>query len=133
MKSLRFHSCLLVSHREKRGRKVEFHPRMTVIKGENDTGKSSIVKSLYQTLGADPALSHPRWASAAVSTLLRFDIDGDQFSAFRSGKNFALFRDQRLVSTYSSVTNGLGPALAQLLDFHLRLPTRDGGITVPPP
>ena len=133
MKSLRFHSCLLVSHREKRARKVEFHPEVTVLKGPNDTGKSSIIKSLYQTLGAAPAVEHPRWKGAGVSTLLHFAIDGKPYSAFRAGRTHALFRGNELIGKYTSVSTGLGPVLADLLDFKLRLPTHKGDIAVPPP
>jgi hypothetical protein len=133
MRSLRFRSCLLVSHREKRGRFVEFHPIATVLKGPNDTGKSSIVKSLYQALGADPELEHPRWKAADVSTVLTFTIDGEVYRAFRAGRTYALFQGERMVARYTSITMGLGPALADLLSFHLKLTDREGKVVVPPP
>jgi hypothetical protein len=133
MRSLRFLSCLLVSHRERRGRFVEFHPIATVLKGPNDTGKSSIVKSLYQALGADPELEHPRWKAADVSTVLTFTVDGELYRAFRAGRTYALFQGKRMVARYTSITMGLGPALAELLEFHLKLTDRDGRVVVPPP
>lgn len=133
MKSLRFRSCLLVSHKERRARSVEFHPSATILKGANDTGKSSIVKSLYQALGADPAVEHPRWKAANVATLLTFTVDGVLFRAFRSGRTYALFGPDLNGIRYSSITTGLGPALANALSFHLKLTDRDGQITVPPP
>ena len=133
MKSLRFRSCLLVSHKERRARFIEFHPSATVLKGPNDTGKSSIVKSLYQALGADPELEHPRWKGAVVSTLLTFSVDGEIYRAFRSGRTYALFNSDGEVTRYTSVTTGLGPGLARLLGFHLKLTDREGHVVVPPP
>jgi recombinational DNA repair ATPase RecF len=52
MKRLVFRELKLISYKEERARRVAFHPRRTAIIGDNDTGKSSILKSLYRTLGA---------------------------------------------------------------------------------
>ena len=64
MKNLRFHELLLASEVEKTARRVRFHKDATVIRGDNDTGKSSIIKSLYRTLGAEPQNIHARWEVA---------------------------------------------------------------------
>lgn len=133
MKSLRFQSCLLVSHREKRAREVLFHPSRTVIKGANDVGKSSLLKSIYQCFGADPAVEHPRWKTARISTLVCFTVDEVPYKIFRAAGNYGLFKGDELIGNYSSVTNQLGPALAELLGFHLRLANRDAKVVVPPP
>lgn len=133
MRSLRFQSCLLVSHRERSARRIAFHPVATVLKGPNDTGKSSVIKSLYQALGADPAIEHPRWKSADIRVLLTFTVDGKQYQAFRAAGTHALFRRGVLLGRYSSVTKGLGPVLAELLGFRLRLTDRQGEVVVPPP
>ena len=42
MKNLQLESMLLVSHREKKARKITFHQEVTVIQGENDTGKETV-------------------------------------------------------------------------------------------
>lgn len=133
MNVLRFQSCLLVSHKEKRARKIPFHPRATVLRGPNDTGKSSIVKSLYQALGADPAEEHKRWKKADVCSLLTFTLNGSIYHAYRRGKMYGLFHGNELIGRYTSVTEGLGPALANLLNFQLRLPDREGLMVTPPP
>jgi hypothetical protein len=134
MKSLRFESILLVSHKERAAKRVQFHPETTVVKGQNDTGKSSVVKSLYYALGAEPHGIHKRWKEADVAVLLRFRLDGVPFSMYRHRDSFTLFDDRDLVlSSFGSVTNELGPALAELFDFKLRLPNREGTTAVPPP
>lgn len=133
MSVLRFQNCLLVSHSEKRARKIEFHPSATVLKGSNDTGKSSIVKSLYQALGADPAKESPRWKKAHVACLLTFTLDGIVYRAYRRDKTYALFKGESLIGKFTSVSTGLAPALAELLNFQLKLPNRSDGKMVTPP
>ena len=66
MKNLRFQSLLLLSSKEKAARKISFDPKATLILGENDTGKSSLIKSIYATFGADPAAIHHNWRSLGV-------------------------------------------------------------------
>lgn len=44
---------LLISLKEKRAKKIAFHPRVTLLKGVNSTGKSSLIKSIYGSLGGD--------------------------------------------------------------------------------
>jgi len=140
MKKLTFDELLLVSHTERRAKKVVFHPKATVIQGPNDTGKSSIVKSIFYALGANPSSVHPRWKKADVSSLLRFSVNGYECSLFRHGQSFSLFllesrflKREHLIGTYDSVTNQLGPKLAELFDFKLILLSQDGAPQVPPP
>lgn len=134
MKNLQLESMLLVSHREKKARKIEFHPKVTVIQGENDTGKSSVIKSIPYTFGANPHKRHQKWKNADVSTLIRFSIEGAKYSLYRHRSSFSLFDGQdEEIGTYSSVTLELAPVLSRLFDFNLKLTDRDGKPTTPPP
>lgn len=56
MKSIYFKSAHILSLRDKKGFAFKFSPDINIITGENDTGKSSFIKSLYHTLGADVRL-----------------------------------------------------------------------------
>ena len=47
MKNLRLQTLYLVSDQEKAARIVKFDPHKTVVLGENDTGKSCLIKSIY--------------------------------------------------------------------------------------
>lgn len=134
MKNLQLENMLLVSHREKKARKIDFHPKVTVIQGENDTGKSSLIKSIPYTFGANPHKRHQKWINADVSTLIRFSIDGIKYSIYRHRNSFTLFNHTDLeIGTYSSVTLELAPVLAKLFDFNLKLTDRDGKPATPPP
>lgn len=125
MKNLIFKEVSLLSFREKKARRISFHPRLTVIKGENDTGKSALTKCLYRTLGAEPHQIHPAWEEANVSSLLTFDLDGEVFSMLRSGTIFCLFdKSGKVIKHFTSVTKELAPFFANLFNFRLPLSLR---------
>lgn len=134
MKNLLLKSILIVSHREKKAKKVKFHPQVNVVKGGNDTGKSSLIKSIYYTFGANPHSLHHKWKNADVAILIRFQVDNELYSIYRHRKSFSLFdKNNELIGTYSSVTNELSPVLAEIFNFKLKLIDREGYPTVPPP
>lgn len=134
MKSLRLQKLHLMSDRERRARTISFHPSATVIKGGNDVGKSSVAKSIFEVLGAEAAVVHPRWKSAGVTSLLEFIVDDVVYFALRDGPTYTLFDDSsRPICTYTSVTTGMGPALADLLNFRLQLKARNGSLVQAPP
>ncbi|HZQ20477.1 MAG TPA: hypothetical protein VFA90_17420 [Terriglobales bacterium] len=119
---------------EKRARRITFDKTKTVILGTNQTGKSSLVKSIYYAIGAEPAKQHPRWTNADVSTLLKFSVDGQDFMVLRDSNVFLVFTGSgQFLGGHTSVTLGLGPQLAQLFDFKLVLPSREDTAKVPPP
>jgi hypothetical protein len=119
---------------EKRARRITFDKTRTVILGSNETGKSSLVKSIYHALGAEPAKQHQRWTNAEVKTLLKFSVDEQYFMLIRDGSLFSLFTGAgRFLDSFTSVTKGLGPALSQICDFKLILSSRDESAQTPPP
>ena len=134
MRNLQLKSMLLVSHREKKARKINFHPKVTVIKGINDTGKSSVIKSIPYCFGANPHKRHRKWIDADVITLIKFTLDGVAYSIYRHKNSFSLFdASDNIIGTYSSITNELAPVLAEIFNFNLKLSDRDGNAVTPPP
>jgi hypothetical protein len=134
MKNLRFESLELLSLKEQRARQILFHPKMTVIIGENDVGKSSVIKSIYWTLGAEAAKIHPSWAEANIKSLLTFTVDGVRLQVLRERNSFSFFdHDGKLVFRASNVVKELAPFMAELLDFKLVLSNRTGNPEIPPP
>lgn len=122
MKRLRFHEILLLSTKEKTARRVKFPKLVTVIKGENDFGKSCLIKSLYTAFGATPKRVHPNWNKLAVTLLVHFDISGTHYRILKAGKQYTVFNDDGgVVGTYGSITTGLGVFFAEFFDFHLEL------------
>jgi hypothetical protein len=133
MKSLVFQKLHLASHRERKARSIEFHPDVTVVKGLNDVGKSSLAKSIYGTLGAPAAEVHPDWKAASVISALEFTVDGDAYVMLKESKTFTLIQGDRVLGCYTSITEGLAPTLYRLLGAKLRLKNREDEVVVPPP
>lgn len=76
MSLMRFLKLSLLSRVERRGYAVDLSAPKTVLVGGNGFGKSAILKSLYETLGAPPLKVDPSWTDAKVQALLEFEIDG---------------------------------------------------------
>jgi len=133
MKNLRFEKLELLSTVERKARTIKFHPRLTVIIGENDVGKSSIIKSLYWAFGA-PVYMHSEWVKAKVKARVTFTIDGEMYAIVRDGQAFGIFdaAGELLLAT-RNVTSELGPFLAGKLDFGLVLPNKASGVPETPP
>jgi hypothetical protein len=134
MKNLRFEKLELVSRKERKARKIEFHPRLTVIMGTNDVGKSSVIKSLYWAFGAAPIIIHPNWAEASIKALVTFCVDDKRFRVLRDGDTIAVFDvDDNLLLSTRHFTRELAPFIADLIDFKFVLANRDGEAETPPP
>jgi len=134
MKSFIFREILILSRMEKKGRRLIFHPKRTIILGKNDTGKSSLIKSIYSALGASAGKENTKWKSIQPVILLKFSISGLNYSILKDGSIYSIFdKDDRLINSYDSVTNGLGPYLANIFNFRVKLPDQKGKIITPPP
>ncbi|SHG77224.1 hypothetical protein SAMN04488109_1768 [Chryseolinea serpens] len=132
MKKLSFIGITLVSKIQRRAIRVVFDPKTTILTGTNDTGKSSIIKNLFWTFGAEPT-TDARWREAKVISVVHFDIAGSEFHLLRRESFFALFDETfELIKTFTSVTNELGPFLAELLDFKVILSNRNKEGVIPP-
>lgn len=133
MKKLLFTELSLLSQIEKKAFQTKFSPKSNLIIGKNDTGKSSLIKSLFRVFGAE-SKNHPRWQNANVTILLRFKIDGEAFAILRYGRLYSVFNSKdELLGTFNSVTKELSPFLAKLFDFKLILPNKQGETITPPP
>ena len=124
----------LCSLSEKRARRFSFHPRMTIVKGDNDTGKSSLLKSIYRCFGANPAITHDKWKGARVISVLTFTIDGQTYHALQNQSKYSFYdADRQHLASFDSVTKGVAPYFANMLGFGLKLPTRQNDLITPPP
>lgn len=123
-----------MSLRERKARKFEFHPLMTVITGTNDVGKSSVIKSLYWAFGASPAITHPTWSDANVKAMVTFTIDDVRYRIVRDHGAIGIFdAGGHTLLVTGQITKELAPFLADMLDFQLVLTNRQGAPEIPPP
>ncbi|MFL9827465.1 hypothetical protein [Rhodoplanes sp. SY1] len=132
--SMKFSRLSLLSRKERRGLQIEFKKPQTLLVAGNGFGKSAILKSLYETLGAKPHKVDKPWQSAEVTSLLEFSIDGDEYAALKVDGTYSVFdrKGNRLIST-NHVVAELSPFYAELFDFRLVLADKKDQIRTPPP
>ncbi|MBI4996783.1 MAG: hypothetical protein HZC22_07770 [Rhodocyclales bacterium] len=90
MRSFLFEDIWMLSRRDRRARRVEFHSGKNLILGRNHTGKSSLIKTLFTTLGARPEGELRQWDENTISRV-GFSVDGQRFSVLHQTGTRALF------------------------------------------
>lgn len=132
MKRLVFKELQILSLREKKAIKVKFDSSRTIIKGSNQIGKSSLIKSIYYTLGANPAVINDNWMKIEPISLLRFSVDDLNLSIVRYDKKTFIVIDE---NNHTNVFNfkELSIYLNNIFDFNLVLTNRQGDPEIPPP
>jgi hypothetical protein len=120
-KQLLLKQLTILSIPEKSAITVTFHPQRNLITGGNDVGKSSIIKSIYHSLGAD-VYSDNVWKKADAISLLTFSYSNNDYMFLRSRDHFGLFDIQgNLVQSFDSIIKGLSPYFSKLFNNKLQL------------
>lgn len=134
MEQLKFLRLSLLSKKERRGLQIDLSAPATVLVAGNGFGKSAIIKSLYDTLGAKPHMVDDDWRDASVMTLLEFTIGSKRYAALKIGEEYTILDEGKtvLLST-RDVTSTLAPYLANILSFKLVLANKREEIQTPPP
>lgn len=124
----------LLSLLERKARRIPFHPNITIIQGENQTGKSSLLKSIYWTFGAEPKKIHPRWKAAEPISVVDFCIDDSHYTILRYRDIYAIFDSRKkMIGRFTKVTSELGPFLSELLNYKVKLNNKKNETVTPPP
>ena len=132
MKKLILEELMILSLREKKAKKIRFNPEKTIIKGTNQVGKSSLIKSIYYTLGATPGMMHPNWLRTEPISLLKFRVSDEKFQVLRfDKKRFVVVNSSN--ETLSLDFKGFSTYINELLDFKLIINSRQGNPEIPPP
>lgn len=133
MSSMFFKNILIADVQEHTARFVSFEQGVNVLTGtENHVGKSSIIKSLYNTLGAEVHFDE-KWNKETKLTVVTIDINGMEYRVVRFLKKFALFKGSDLLLLTTSVSKELAPKLAELFNFSVYLVQKNGGGSVQAP
>lgn len=137
MATLCFQELMILSKTERKARRIALSPKRNLILGENDVGKSTFIKALYHTLGADvPQLDNTRWKNARAVYCLKFSVAGISHYILRDEKYFGLFdANKRLTSRHRGISgpDGIGARINSLLRFNIQLESQDGKLRSVPP
>jgi len=131
---MKFRRVFLLSRERRRGLMMAFVPGVTVIQAANGFGKSALLKSLYDTFGAEPHRIDGNWKSERVASAVEFSIDGVERTIVKSAGTYAIFDaagEWQFQTT--SVSSELAPYLAELLNFRLLMTDKREEVIVPPP
>lgn len=133
MKKLSFKRLWIVSDKERSARTEIFDSAENVVRGSNGTGKSSLIKSIYASLGADAKKNNDSWQCAEVKLLLQFDVDGITYFSLRVGKTIAIFDSNRLpISIHQGVTKS-AETIGKMIDLEVQFPNKHGNLVAPWP
>lgn len=131
---MKFKRVYLLSQGERRALSLSFSPGATVLRAGNGFGKSALLKSLYDTFGAEPHRVDKSWRDANVTSAVDFEIDGKHHTIMKFAGTYSVFDvDGRKQFQTTSVTQGLAPFLAEMLDFRLLMTDQREKVLVPPP
>ncbi|MGE4664121.1 hypothetical protein AB8970_06145 [Yersinia enterocolitica] len=118
MHRFRFKNIWLISHREQKAKHVEFHPSKNLLVGRNHTGKTTLIRSLFETLGAKPQGKLEEWDKTAVS-LLEFSVDDECYFALHQEGRRALFDSELNLLISTSKHGEWSKLFCQITNFNL--------------
>ena len=93
MKRLMIRKLIVISQSESRSLEVPFEKGLNIILGGNKTGKSSIIKSIFTTLGCECKRVEADWKKLVSTYLLFFKYGERQFCIVRQDKKFRIFEN----------------------------------------
>lgn len=127
MKNFLFESIWIVSPKERRGRTETFHPRKNLIVGLNHTGKSSLIKTLFKTMGASPSGDLKKWDPETMAAV-GFSVDGCSYRVVHQNKSRGLFDSDGTLIWAAKAHKEWSEGITKILGFNLVLTDKNSEI-----
>ena len=103
MKEVYFQSVLIADLQNRIARFQEFSAGLNIVtSSENHVGKSSLLKSLYYTLGAEVGFDTV-WDKNSKLYVVNICVDEEKYRIARYMKRFAVFHGQKLLTITDSL------------------------------
>lgn len=90
MKRFKLEKLIVISDSEKKSKEISFSYGLNIVIGENKTGKSSLIKSIFYTLGCELKMESS-WKRLISLFYLKFKYGEYLYELIRVGKRFILF------------------------------------------
>lgn len=134
MKEVYFKQIMIADLQSKTARVQPFEKGLNVITStDNHVGKSSLLKSLYYTLGAEVDFDSV-WDKQSKLYVVTLSVNEREYCVARFLKRFAVFEGKTLLKITDSVTKELALLLGDIFDFSVYLPNKDTGkVEMAPP
>lgn len=116
---------ILIADLDKKTAHVEnFVKGLNVITSkDNHVGKSSLLKSLYYTMGAEVQFDKT-WNKNSKLCVVSFTVGDDKYQIARWMKRFAVFCNKKLIKLTDHVTSELAPLMEEIFGFAVYLPNK---------
>lgn len=125
MKEVYFKSLLIADLQNHTARYQPFKKGFNVVtSADNHVGKSSLLKSLYYTLGAEVEFDSV-WDKQSKLYVATLSVNEKEYCVVRLMKRFAVFEGKKLLKITDSVTRELAPLLSKIFDFAVYLPNKE--------
>lgn len=125
MKEMFFQSILIADIQNHTARRQHFSKGFNVVtSADNHVGKSSLLKSLYYTLGAEVGFDSV-WDRNSKLYVVTVCVDEEIYHVARYMKRFAVFHGTKLLKITDSVTKDLASLLGEIFGFAIFLPNKD--------
>lgn len=89
MERFQLQKLIVISEKEQKSKEILFKAGLNIILGKNKTGKSSLIKSIFYTLGCEVKME-PSWKNTIDWYLLEFVYGEKAFQLIRHDKRFVL-------------------------------------------
>ncbi|OJA07217.1 ATP-binding protein [Halomonas sp. QHL1] len=126
MSLIHFIDIAIISRRDRKGFTFEFSPKVNMIFGGNDTGKSSLIKTLYFTLGGDCRIDN-EWKNDDIITKVTISVSGKLFSFIRYKKRISIFSSDNELLVSSVYMSGIAEKIRDIFNFNLQLSHKKTG------
>jgi len=93
MKRLLIKKLIVISDSEKSSRELDFEKGLNIIIGENKTGKSSLIKSMFYTFGCQTKLESD-WKKLISTYVVYFEHGTNEYCIMRQGSMYKIFQSQ---------------------------------------
>lgn len=137
MKRLTIKKLIIISQSESRSLEVPFENGLNIILGGNKTGKSSIIKSIFTTLGCECKRVEADWKKLISSYILFFNYGEKQFCIVRQGKQFQIFEysdDSYTCIIETEAFHEYSNCLMDILEINMPCISKDGSqFNITPP
>lgn len=121
MRKIYFENILIADIVEKKACFHQFKKGINIITSkENHVGKSSLLKSLYYSMGAEVKFDDI-WDKNTKLCVVEFYVNEEKFKIVRLGKSFALFNELELILTTKSVSQDLTEKFKEIFLFSIYL------------
>lgn len=124
MNEMYFKDILIADIQAHKARFLKFLKGYNVVtSSENHVGKSSLLKSLYYTIGAEVVFDDV-WDKSTKLYKVTICVNNEDYIIARFLKKFAIFKDNKLLLLTGSVSHDLAKEFESILGFSVYLPNK---------